>query len=303
MQTTAELLAAGFTEIELRRLVRQRELARVRRGVYADIGSPEDDSSAMSAVHRYRRLIRATWPGCSAGSVLSHHSAAVLWGLRVDSVPDRVEITRPPSNGGQDRGCVHLRIARLDASEVSVVDGLPVTSMARTVVDLARCLPPAQSVVTGDAALAAGVRAPELDACLALATRRPGVVRARRACGFFDGRSESGGESVSRVHLVAGGLSVPELQHEIRTPGGRLIGRSDFFWPEHRTIGEFDGRVKYGRLLKPGEDAGDVVFAEKRREDAIRRCGLEVVRWTWADLFRRGLVVGWIEDAFTRRAA
>jgi hypothetical protein len=44
------------------------------------------------------------------------------------------------------------------------------------------------------------------------------------------------------------------------------------------------GRVKYGRLLRPGQEAGDVVFEEERREDAMRDAGWEVVRWTWRDL-------------------
>ena len=59
---------------------------------------------------------------------------------------------------------------------------------------------------------------------------------------------------------------------------------SDFGWPEQRTVGEFDGKVKYGRLLKPGQDPGDAVFEEKLREDAFRARGWEVVRWTWTDL-------------------
>ena len=49
-------------------------------------------------------------------------------------------------------------------------------------------------------------------------------------------------------------------------------------------LGEFDGRVKYGRLLRPGQEPGDAVFEEKRREDAIRDEGWGVVRWVWSDL-------------------
>ena len=59
----------------------------------------------------------------------------------------------------------------------------------------------------------------------------------------------------------------------------------DFAWPKHGVYGEFDGRVKYGRLLKPGQDPGDVVFAEKRREDLVRlTTGGIMVRFTWVDL-------------------
>jgi hypothetical protein len=65
-----------------------------------------------------------------------------------------------------------------------------------------------------------------------------------------------------------------------------VLGRTDFAWEEHRLVGDFDGRITYGRLLRPGEDAGDAVFREKVREDAIRDEDWGVVRWTWADLRR-----------------
>ena len=101
---------------------------------------------------------------------------------------------------------------------------------------------------------------------------------------FADGRSESVGESRSRVVLAELGLMPSALQHPIRTQDGTLVGRADFAWEEQLVVGDFDGRIKYGRLLRPGQDAGDVVFGEKRREDAIHDAGWEVVRWTWADL-------------------
>ncbi|GAA2873379.1 hypothetical protein GCM10010472_33320 [Pseudonocardia halophobica] len=58
-------------------------------------------------------------------------------------------------------------------------------------------------------------------------------------------------------------------------------GRVDFAWREQRVVGEFDGRVRCGRLLAPGQEAGAAVFAEKVREDAIRAAGWTVLRWTW----------------------
>ena len=70
------------------------------------------------------------------------------------------------------------------------------------------------------------------------------------------------------------------------TAAGELIGYTDFGWPQLRTVGEFDGQVKYGRLLRPGQEPGDAVFAEKLREDRLRDQGLSVVRWTWSDLAR-----------------
>jgi hypothetical protein len=130
-----------------------------------------------------------------------------------------------------------------------------------------------------------------LQRALSAAQGRRGVAAARRAVALLDGRSESAGESASRVVLHEVGLPPSDLQLEVLDDGGRMVGRCDFGWQEHRTVGEFDGRVKYGRLLKPGQASEDVVYAEKRREDALRDQGWQVVRWSWPDLLQPHLLV------------
>jgi hypothetical protein len=90
-------------------------------------------------------------------------------------------------------------------------------------------------------------------------------------------------------------LPRPVLQWEVAAP--RWIGRTDFGWPELRTVGEFDGKIKYGRQLRPGPE-GDAVFAEKRREDVIRAAGFRVVRWTWDELDDFTDVVARLRSAF-----
>ena len=84
-------------------------------------------------------------------------------------------------------------------------------------------------------------------------------------------------------------------------PAGRRIGRVDFHF-DGIVLGEFDGRVKYGRLLKPGQSPGDAVFAEKQREDALRDLGFQVVRWTWDDLEAPGQVAERVRRAIARAA-
>ena len=102
---------------------------------------------------------------------------------------------------------------------------------------------------------------------------------------LLDGRSQSVGETLSRSLFRKLSLPYPELQFPIYDDAGELIAIIDFAWPKHGVYGEFDGRVKYGRLLKPGQDPGDVVFAEKRREDLVRlTTGGIMVRFTWVDL-------------------
>ena len=105
---------------------------------------------------------------------------------------------------------------------------------------------------------------------------------------LLNGLAESVGESKSDFLFWSMGLPPPELQFHVYDSCGRLIGITDFAWPKHGVYGEFDGRVKYGRLLKPGQDPGDAVFAEKRREDLIRGATEGyMVRFTWADLHPR----------------
>jgi very-short-patch-repair endonuclease len=105
-----------------------------------------------------------------------------------------------------------------------------------------------------------------------------------------DGRSESVGESRLRLHLAALGISVVP-QVVIRDEMGDLVARVDLWVEGTGVVVEFDGRVKYA------EGGADVLFAEKRREDRLRRLGYVVVRVVWADLFRPERVVAWIRQA------
>ena len=99
-----------------------------------------------------------------------------------------------------------------------------------------------------------------------------------------DGRADSPGESRGRWLFRASGLPAPALQYKVVRPDGTVAGTSDWAWREYGLLGEFDGRVKYGRLLKPGESPGDAVFREKRREDELREMtGWPMLRLIWSD--------------------
>jgi predicted transcriptional regulator of viral defense system len=287
----SEALAAGVTDAELARAVRRGELVRVRRGAYLD---------PTAGLSRHRALVLATAPALRDGSVVSHGSAALLHGLplwRVDGA--RVHVTRRPPAAGSGSARVHLHVARLPDSDVTLVDGVPATTMARTVVDLARSASFESAVVAADAALATGSFSREdLTGCLERMGAVPGSRRAARVTAFADAHSESVGESRSRVLLHRLGIPAPDLQVRLLRPDRSVIGRCDFGWRARRTVGEFDGRVKY--RADEGRDPGDVVFREKLREDEIRDAGWEVARWTWADLDTPSVVDRRIRGAFTR---
>lgn len=98
--------------------------------------------------------------------------------------------------------------------------------------------------------------------------------------------AQSIGESLGRHLMWIQHLPEPQLQFEVRDENGTLIGITDFAWPDLRLFGEFDGKIKYGRHLKPGEDPGDAVFREKTREDRLREItGWLMIRYIWKDLF------------------
>jgi hypothetical protein len=292
----ADAVQNGYSDAELARLVRRRELQRLQRGSYTTAAPPEDIAS------RHAVLVRATVVGLRTPSVVCSLSAAAvhglpLWGVRLD----RVDVLRRPPARGNGSARLHVHVARIADEDHTVVDGVPVTTVTRTVVDVARRVPFEAAVVTADAALHLGLTSNErlLD-CLARMGAVPGVRAAARALAFADGLSESVGESRSRVLLSRLGLPAPDLQVRVLREDRSEIGRCDFGWDRHRTVGEFDGRIKYGRLLRPGQQPGDAVFEEKRREDDLRDHRWEVARWTWDDLRRPPLVAARIRRAFAR---
>jgi len=287
-----------FSDDELARLVRRQEWAHVRRGAYVDGPLPTD------AAVRHRLLVRATVAALRRPAVVSHQSAAVLhglplWGVRLD----RVHVTRRPPAWNDASKVLVAHVGRLQDDEVEVIDGIALTGVVRTALDLARTLPHEAAVVVLDAALhAKRLDNEELLEGLEAIAGGPGSRAAARAVRFADGKSESVGESRSRVLLHRLGVAPSGLQFSISTPQGGFVARTDFVWEEQRLVGEFDGRIKYGRLLRPGQDPGDAVFEEKQREDAIRDEGYSVVRWIWGELQRPVRLGARVERALGRPA-
>ena len=73
----------------------------------------------------------------------------------------------------------------------------------------------------------------------------------------------------------------------------------DFATPDG-VLGEFDGKLKYDELLRPGETAADAVMREKRREARLRELGFEIVRWDWDLLHQPEALVRRVETALTK---
>ncbi len=292
------LLAAGLSDLEIARMVRSGQLARIRWGAYRAGAGPQ------YAEDQHRELIRATVDRFRIDSdvVVSHISAAILHGAPVRGVDlSKVHVTRPGRSGASSSGAVHPHRGRLLDDEVTVIHDIPVTSPARTALDVARSCPFTPAVIVVDGLLHLGLMSGDELTALIDRARRKGVARgAVRVGAFADGRSESPAESHSRVVLAGVGLPIPRLQAVVLSSTGMFVARTDFEMEGFATVAECDGVSKYVRYLRPGETIADAVIREKRREDEIRSHGREMVRWIPAELRQPGILLARFARAFAR---
>lgn len=133
-------------------------------------------------------------------------------------------------------------------------------------------------------------------ACLTVAplAGRSSSRRAKKVLTLLDPRSESPLESVSRLRLHETSLPRPELQTDILTLTGLLLGRVDFYWDEFGVVGEVDGLTKYR------EDPIGTTMRERRRQGLMDELGLIFVRWGRSDLRDMRTLTGRLEAAFAR---
>lgn len=294
----ASALAGGYTDAEIRRLRARGIWTAAMRGAYL----PTEDSVRLNPAERHRIAMEVLRARIADDAVFSHLSAAVLYRLPLwRTVLGPVQVTRSPQGKGHRGPRLHTLTAALREDEIALIDGWRVTSVARTVIDLARMLPFEQALVVADAALHHRLTTAELLAeQLERSSRLPGALTAARVVAFADGRSESVGESLSRIMIHRAGLPTPELQVEVVDHSGRFVARGDFGFLAQRVMGEFDGKVKYSGQLAGSEDPREALWQEKLREDKVRDAGWAVVRWIWTDLDHPADVVDRLQRALRR---
>jgi hypothetical protein len=281
--TRAEALDHGYSDRELAAACRSGVLRHIRHGAYA----PARIYDSCDDVGRHIILARAALSRQRGAVALTGVSAAAVHGLWLYG-HDLTTVDLLRLDGGTSRHEVNARhhVVRDDiASQIQIVNGLPITSLARTVWEVTGRASLEAAVSTADSAYRLDPDLPQrLQEMAAVFARWPRSRQARIAISMMDRRSGSPGESYSRVVFRRQGVPPPEPQYHMVDRRGQTLAVCDFGSEDDRHLGEFDGKIKYRQLARPGEDAGDVVFREKVREDAVRGELWGMSRWTMADL-------------------
>lgn len=266
--TRQDALDAGFTPRQIRVRCAAEWLV-LRRGVYA----VRSFAQALTPEARHVLGAAAVALASRLGLVLSHRTGALAHALPLlGKLPEHPQLTRDARGPDDTSRTPGLHVAALPDTERTTVGGIPVTTLPRTAVDVARSEPLRHGLVVADAVLRRLVPRDDLLA-VALAHRSwPGGPRAVKVAAFADGRAETPLETITRLVYRQQGLPDPETQVEVWRDG-RFVALVDFLFREQRTVGEADGMGKYDQ---PG-----ALRTEKLREEDLRRCGLEVVRNTW----------------------
>jgi hypothetical protein len=287
----------GVSDTDARQARREVDLGhatRLRRGVF----TTAERWRGNDPEQRYLDQIRAVVETRKHDPVVSHQSAAALWGIPLGRPwPRAVHVLARPDSHARSKNGVLVHRTEFALDEIVEIDGVLVTSPARTLLDLARTMSFADAVVALDHALNPERADPEVlvyadELCEALARggSARGLTRAQRAIDFARPNVANPGESLSRVAIFELGFPDPELQTRHRNPRGGWYF-TDHEWLALRVIGEFDGKGKYLKeeYLR-GRSPGEVVYEEKLREDHLRAEGFTVVRWGWAELTDRALL-------------
>jgi hypothetical protein len=252
---------------------------RVTRGAYL----PAESWEQLDVEGRHRARMRAI-ELLRPGTVFSHLSAALTWGLPVVggdiAIPHSVSAV---ASGGRSMNGLRRHAVGVP-DDIREIGGLLVTSPHATAVHVAAGYAPEVSVPLLDALLARpdfDVSRAELAEAARVLPASEGPARGAWAVEFADASSGSPGESVSRVGIHRLGLPAPELQVRFDDASG-FVGIVDFWWPDRSVIGEFDGIGKYLReAFTHGRDVAEVVLEEKHRENRLRALGPRVARWDW----------------------
>jgi hypothetical protein len=278
-----EALRLGYDDADLKRALKHHQIVRVRQGTYVS------EKMWRTADPYGRHLLTAQGVALTHERriALSHTTGALAWGLRLWQ-PDleRVHVTRLAGTTGRVESDIAYHRDTWSPEDVWARDEYMLLDPVTCALQAASLGSVVQGLVVLDSLidLDLGDEA-ALSATYAAMSRSPFTRRLQVTMRLARRGAQSVGETLTRDLFFKHHIPEPQLQYKV-FDGSRLVGITDFAWPEYGLLGEFDGKIKYGRLLKPGEEPGDAVFREKKREDEIREVtGMGMIRYTFGDLF------------------
>ena len=261
--TRAQLLERGLAVHAIDWLVRCRRVVVLRRGVYQIGPLPVDHGPEAAAIH-----------ACGCDVSLSHRSAAAMHGV-VNSprAPFPVEVTMPRRKRRRIDGARVHRVRDLRPDEVTTIEGIPVTTPARTLLDVAGTLPSREV----EQALAIGLRrrivtTDELVQMLERHPRHRGVPLLRRLLSAEDGPAFTRSEAEEKLLELVETSRLPRPQLNVSVLGHEV----DFLWRDARLVAEVDGYAFHSTRRSFG--------ADRRRDAELTAAGYRVLRFTWKDL-------------------
>jgi hypothetical protein len=249
---------------------RDRSYHRVHRGVYA-LGHRSISRNAH---------LRAALLACGEGAVISHGTAAAFHGLW-DEWPHFIDVTVPVEAGRKIDGVRCRRCRYPEPEEVEVLYGVTVTTVARTLVDLAGILHlPALRQVVGRVAIRRKLDLQAVDVAIYNGRRRRGLKGLELALLPYrtnDGKVpdvRSDLETLLLPHLLEMGLPRPINNAPLHIEGERFL--VDFFWEQERVVVETDGRETHETPI--------AFQSDRRRDQFLAAAGYRVLRITWCQL-------------------
>lgn len=259
----------GLSDTMVRDRVTRGQLLRLHRGVYA-VGHAE-----LRREGWWMAAVLAIGPG----ALLSHRDAAALHGLRPPGDHVRWEVTTTERAGSTDRIRV-FRTATLDARDATHVTGIPVTSIARTLVDLAGTVPAAQltkALTEAERQRVFDLRA--IERAMTATAQRNG--RGHAAMRQALAELKAIGAHVTRSELEDRFLSLLDV-HRLprpRTNYGIEGMEVDAVWPGERVAVELDGWDAH--------HTREAFQLDRERSNDLTAAGWQLLRFTWADVTRR----------------
>ena len=284
LMTTADLLAMGYHDKAITRLVKRGELVRIRQGAYVFA----EHWKRLDEEQRHIMLCRAVLRRARKPTLLTGPSAVRVLETPVWDLGEEVHVNTLDRKADRKNAGRRPHRGELRVEDTTIRHGLPITAGTRTALDIIELTDEEHALVVIDGLLhAEETSIPLLVRRAAGMSQDPGSLNVPIVLMHADGRHESAGETRTDWMFRQAGLPRPQPQYRVRDRSGRVIARVDFAWPALGVFVEFDGKEKYLRYRREGETVLDCVLREKKREELI--CGLtgwRCVRIVWANLYR-----------------